>query len=132
MRQLFAEADVLCMTVDGFNQAMAGRSTLSGILTNVSCCATVLDEAQNVSPNIIAAIACWTDKLHCFFDRAQYIVPDSEDERHKDAGGLNAQIEQADTTYQWTRAIGGDARCWRSPTKHWDVVSFGPRKKYSF
>ena len=67
----FDNVDVICMTIDGFNQVMSGGSFLSSLFESCEITVGILDEAHQCNADIVAAAACHIERLFMFYDPAQ-------------------------------------------------------------
>ena len=79
--ETFAKASILCMTLDGFLQFIAGRSSLSHLMDGYSVALSMIDECQQIPAEHLAAVACNSNEIVCIFDRQQAMPIAAENQR---------------------------------------------------
>ena len=103
----FEKVDIVCMTIDGFNQVQSGMSTLSKIFENTEISLGIVDEAHQVEVHILLAALSSIEEAVCFYDRAQKIDRNNDDEyRSKGHGGFSLMKEDSTNCFHWDRCVG--------------------------
>ena len=95
---------VLVMTLDCFNQVMSNRSVLSPQFEGVRIHFAVVDEAHQLEPASVGAVACAVDDMMVFWDRAQQIDHSQRVVLHRrKAGGFS---DLGSGCYSWDQLAG--------------------------
>ena len=104
----FQQAEIICMTSDGFLQFITRNSALSHLMEGYEVALAIIDECQLIPAERIAAVACNASEIVCFFDREQAIPIVAEVQ----SVGASASAEgcflfSSDTNvYDWQHAAG--------------------------
>ena len=106
--ETFEKASILCMTLDGFLQFIAGSSALSHLMEGYSVALSMIDECQLIPAEHLAAVACNSNEILCIFDRQQAMPIAAEmprDASHARSEGSFLFSSDANV-YDWQHAAG--------------------------
>ena len=106
--EAFQQAEMICMTVDGFLQFIAGKSALSHLMEGYLAALVIIDECQLLPAEHIGAIACNASEIVCFFNRAHAIPIAAE--VHRAGASRSAEgcvlFSSDSNVYDWQHAAG--------------------------